>query len=220
MMINMSNADLESLGVDINVLPGTNDVLLGFDAAQTLNRSTVVEYRRRVIEMKLYLAIKEQLHAFATSLEDVVGRETIRLLSPQEWSKLVVGFGNACDDSLWSYEAIQKSIHPQNGYTRESPQVKDLIEVLAQFEKEERELFVKFLTGSKSLPRDGFAGLKPDLTVVKAVRSADEGSPDMFLPSVMTCANFIKLPEYSSKQILKSQLKKAIHEGQGSFLLS
>jgi len=40
------------------------------------------------------------------------------------------------------------------------------------------------------------------------------------LPSVMTCANYLKLPPYSSKEVLKDRLLFAIREGQGSFDLS
>jgi E3 ubiquitin-protein ligase TRIP12 len=43
---------------------------------------------------------------------------------------------------------------------------------------------------------------------------------DGHLPSVMTCANYIKLPPYSSKEVLKERLLFAINEGQGSFDLS
>jgi E3 ubiquitin-protein ligase TRIP12 len=48
------------------------------------------------------------------------------------------------------------------------------------------------------------------------------GTPlaDGDLPSVMTCANYIKLPPYSCKEIMKERLMFAIREGQGSFDLS
>lgn len=36
----------------------------------------------------------------------------------------------------------------------------------------------------------------------------------------MTCANYIKLPNYASKEILRSKLLTAIQEGQQSFHLS
>jgi E3 ubiquitin-protein ligase TRIP12 len=36
----------------------------------------------------------------------------------------------------------------------------------------------------------------------------------------MTCANYIKLPPYSSKLVLAERLMYAINEGQGSFDLS
>jgi E3 ubiquitin-protein ligase TRIP12 len=40
------------------------------------------------------------------------------------------------------------------------------------------------------------------------------------LPSVMTCANYIKLPAYSSKAIMLERIMYAIREGQNSFDLS
>ena len=36
----------------------------------------------------------------------------------------------------------------------------------------------------------------------------------------MTCANYIKLPPYSSKEVCARQLRFAFSEGQGSFDLS
>jgi len=43
---------------------------------------------------------------------------------------------------------------------------------------------------------------------------------DSYLPSVMTCVNYLKLPDYSSLAILRKQLMTAIKEGQGAFHLS
>lgn len=43
---------------------------------------------------------------------------------------------------------------------------------------------------------------------------------DDYLPSVMTCVNYLKLPDYSSVDKLKKQLFKAMKEGQGAFHLS
>jgi len=36
----------------------------------------------------------------------------------------------------------------------------------------------------------------------------------------MTCVNYLKMPDYSSLEILKARLDVAIKEGQGSFHLS
>jgi E3 ubiquitin-protein ligase TRIP12 len=48
------------------------------------------------------------------------------------------------------------------------------------------------------------------------------GTPlaDGDLPSVMTCANYIKLPPYSCKDVMRERIMFAIKEGQGSFDLS
>ena len=45
-------------------------------------------------------------------------------------------------------------------------------------------------------------------------------NPDDYLPSVMTCANYLKLPDYSSKKIMKEKLRLAVAECQYCFHLS
>jgi E3 ubiquitin-protein ligase TRIP12 len=64
--------------------------------------------------------------------------------------------------------------------------------------------------------------LHPPLTIVRkaAENNSDNSNPDLFLPSVMTCVNYLKLPDYSTKEILKVKLTTAIRDGQSAFLLS
>ena len=45
-------------------------------------------------------------------------------------------------------------------------------------------------------------------------------NPDDYLPSVMTFAHYLKLPDYSSKKIVKEKLRLAAAEGQYCFHLS
>ncbi|KAJ9703771.1 hypothetical protein PVL29_005173 [Vitis rotundifolia] len=57
--------------------------------------------------------------------------------------------------------------------------------------------------------------MNPAANMIGPSESADED-----LPSVMTCANYLKLPPYSTKDIMYKKLLYAISEGQGSFDLS
>lgn len=50
--------------------------------------------------------------------------------------------------------------------------------------------------------------------------SSSSSSADTVLPSVMTCTNYVKLPEYSTKSVLRARLVTAMTEGQGAFTLS
>lgn len=43
---------------------------------------------------------------------------------------------------------------------------------------------------------------------------------DDYLPSVMTCVNYLKLPDYTTVDIMRQKLNVAIAEGQGAFHLS
>ena len=45
-------------------------------------------------------------------------------------------------------------------------------------------------------------------------------SPDDFLPSVMTCVNYLKLPDYSSQQVMAERMATAVRDGRLSFMLS
>lgn len=68
------------------------------------------------------------------------------------------------------------------------------------------------------LSLSGFKALNPPLTVVR--KKIEGQSSDSFLPSVMTCVNYLKLPDYSSKDVMKERLDIAIREGKHSFHLS
>ena len=103
----------------------------------------------------------------------------------------------------------------------------------------QRRNFLQFVTGSPKLPIGGkykqfkqvrsglmtdfgylgFKSLSPMFTVV-CKPSEPPYTSDDFLISVMTCANYVKLPDYSSIDILRKRLMTAIEEGQGAFHLS
>lgn len=65
----------------------------------------------------------------------------------------------------------------------------------------------------------GFKALSPPLTVVRKTLELNM-NPDDFLPSVMTCVNYLKLPDYSSIEVMREKLRIAASEGQHSFHLS
>ena len=65
----------------------------------------------------------------------------------------------------------------------------------------------------------GLKSLNPPLTVVRKTVESNENADD-FLPSVMTCVNYLKLPDYSSVDVMKARLATAAKEGQLSFHLS
>lgn len=51
-------------------------------------------------------------------------------------------------------------------------------------------------------------------------RGEDPYTADDYLPSVMTCVNYLKLPDYTTRDIMSKQMSTAMKEGQGAFLLS
>ena len=132
---------------------------------------------------------------------------------------------------------MNEAIKADHGFNVESRAIHDLLDIMTEFDMPTRRSYLQFITGSPKLPIGGslfntvcsiilidvrfagFRGLNPPLTVVRKPHEPPLTADD-YLPSVMTCVNYLKLPEYSSKAVMKEKLHIAMREGVGSFHLS
>jgi E3 ubiquitin-protein ligase TRIP12 len=132
--------------------------------------------------------------------------------------------------------ALMDSIKADHGFNLDSPSVRNLLQTMSEFTQQQRRDFLQFITGSPKLPiggtsttssplqhmlisTPGFKNLTPMFTVV-CKPSEPPYTSDDYLPSVMTCVNYLKMPDYSTMDILREKLSVAIREGQGAFHLS
>ena len=106
-----------------------------------------------------------------------------------------------------------------HGFTQDSLAIQYFYDILSEYNRDEQRLFLQFVTGTPRLPTGGFKSLTPPLTVVRKKVDGNQ-SPDEYLPSVMTCVNYLKIPEYSSREVMKEKLRIAAAEGSMSFHLS
>lgn len=196
------------------VLPGTNIELIDNGARISVDESNVEDYIQLVISHIIGQGITEQIQSFITGFSKVFPYSNLLIFTPSE---LVDMFGRVEED--WSTETLYSCIDANHGYSMDSVTVHNLISIMTEFSSEERHSFLQFISGSPKLPLGGFKALKPRLTVV--LKHAEAGStPDEYLPSVMTCANYLKLPKYSSKEVMRQRIVQAMNEGAGAFLLS
>ena len=117
-------------------------------------------------------------------------------------------------------QMLIESCKPDHGYTVDSESVRNLFLIMAEYDQDDQRAFLQFVTGCPRLPIGGFKSLSPPLTIVKKTFDSPEVRPDDYLPSVMTCANYLKLPDYSTKEIMREKLRLAAAEGQYCFHLS
>jgi E3 ubiquitin-protein ligase TRIP12 len=209
----------------------------------------VNEYVAEVLDAILGKGAAIQAKAFRDGFSKVFPITDLRAFSADE---LVMLFGNSDED--WSIEskdclpfdlismlilclALSEALKADHGFNIESRAIRDLVEIMSNFDPSTRRACLQFITGSPKLPIGGeylssifhtirveicyigFRGLNPSLTVVRKPHEAPLSADD-YLPSVMTCVNYLKLPEYSSKLVMKEKLRVAIQEGVGSFHLS
>ncbi len=226
------------------VLPGDDAFELcpgGVDTAVT--SQNVSRYVDCVFEALLDTGIRAQVAAFRQGFNRIFPLEHLEIFYEDEIEDIL------CGDSkeAWTPESLAVAIKCDHGYSSSSQPVVALINVLSSLEPIDKRRFLKFVTGAPRLPAGGFSSLKPKLTVVRKnpdvpidasgndavadMTAGDLMSPrsmdhlvavyaDRDLPSVMTCANYLKLPPYSSVDVLRDRLLFSIREGQNSFDLS
>ncbi|XP_058489380.1 E3 ubiquitin-protein ligase TRIP12 isoform X5 [Solea solea] len=213
--LNMNGCSVEDLGLDFT-LPGFPNIELkkgGKDVPVTIYN--LEEYLRLVVYWTLNEGVSRQFESFREGFESVFPLHHLQYFYPEELDQLLCG----SKSETWDVKTLMECCRPDHGYTHDSRAVRFLFEVLSSFEAEQQRLFLQFVTGSPRLPVGGFRSLNPPLTIVRKTFESTE-NPDDFLPSVMTCVNYLKLPDYSSIEIMREKLLIAAREGQQSFHLS
>nr|XP_057936938.1 E3 ubiquitin-protein ligase TRIP12 isoform X3 [Doryrhamphus excisus] len=213
--LNMNGCSVEDLGLDFT-LPGFPNIELkkgGKDVPVTIYN--LEEYLRLVVYWTLNEGVSRQFESFREGFESVFPLHHLQYFYPEELDQLLCG----SKSESWDVKTLMECCRPDHGYTHDSRAVRFLFEVLSSFDGEQQRLFLQFVTGSPRLPVGGFRSLNPPLTIVRKTFESTE-NPDEFLPSVMTCVNYLKLPDYSSIEIMREKLLTAAREGQQSFHLS
>ncbi|KAJ2068889.1 Ubiquitin fusion degradation protein 4, partial [Coemansia sp. S142-1] len=211
-----SQAAISDLALDFT-LPGHPEIELragGADIPVTI--SNVHNYVDLVARWILDVGIRAQVEAFCAGFDKVFPCGDLLIFTPAELCRIV---GPSAESEDWSSATLRSAIKAEHGFSLASPTVQMFLGFMESLDCLGRRSFLRFVTGAPRLPLGGFRALYPPLTLVQKMSEAPL-SPDDYLPSVMTCANFIKLPNYSSLEVLKSRWGHAVAEGQQSFHLS
>ncbi|KAG9453348.1 hypothetical protein H6P81_006252 [Aristolochia fimbriata] len=206
------DTNIEDLCLDFT-LPGYSDYKLacGHDY-NMVNINNLADYVSLVVDATVRSGIIRQLEAFKSGFNQVFPLTSLQIFTEDEFERLLCG-----EKDTWVSGELLDYVKFDHGYTASSPPIVSLLEIIEEFECDQRRAFLQFVTGAPRLPPGGLAALNPKLTIVrKHFHDSDDGD----LPSVMTCANYLKLPPYSSKEKMRERLLYAITEGQGSFHLS
>ncbi|CAF3685930.1 unnamed protein product [Rotaria sp. Silwood1] len=201
-------------------LPGYPNIELkkgGKDCSVTIQN--LDQYINLVVYWTLVEGVRRQFESFRDGFNSIFPISHLKCFYPDELHQVFCGSGST---ELWDLKVLLESTRCDHGYNLNSRAVKWLFDIMVNFDIDEQRAFLQFVTGSPRLPVGGFRMLHPPLTIVRktAENNSDNTNSDSFLPSVMTCVNYLKLPDYSSKEIMKLKLTTAIRDGQYAFLLS
>ncbi|XP_062604886.1 E3 ubiquitin-protein ligase TRIP12-like [Saccostrea cucullata] len=213
--LTMDGCSIEDLDITFT-LPGYPSIELkkgGHDI--TVSLDNLEEYLQLVVHWSLVEGVSRQFEAFREGFEEIFPLSTLQSFYPEELEQLFCG----SKKEVWDVKMLMECCRPDHGYTHDSRAVKFLFEILSFYDDTEQRQFLQFVTGSPRLPVGGFRSLNPPLTIVRKTFEGSENA-DNFLPSVMTCVNYLKLPDYTSVDIMREKLGIAAKEGQLSFHLS
>ena len=191
----------------IELKPNGNNILL------TMNN--IEEFVNLIYDYLFFKGIDKIIKAFREGFNINFNVEKLKCFSSSEIEEYICG----SVDTKWDKNILLDNLKPDHGYTIQSKTFNDLIKFMSNLDKNQRKKFLCFSTGSSRLPIGGFKSLSPKLTVVKKYCEEDN-DPDDYLPTVMTCQNYMKIPEYSSYNILEKKLLLAMNEGCNEFNLS
>lgn len=212
--LRVDGARIDDLGLDFT-LPGYSSIELLSNGSQvSVSIDRVEEYLNKVIDMTLGSGVQRQINAFRTGFTQVFPYSALSAFTPDE---LVMLFGRVEED--WSLETLMDSIKADHGFNMDSKSIKNLLQTMSELDLTARREFLQFTTGSPKLPIGGFKSLTPMFTVVRKPSEPPYTSDD-YLPSVMTCVNYLKLPDYTNLEVMRERMTTAIREGQGAFHLS
>jgi hypothetical protein len=189
--------------------------------ATPVTKDNRIEYVHLVADYRLNKQIAEQCKAVLNGMHAIVPARWLRLFNRPELQRLMAG-----DDVAIDFDDLRKHTRYAGGYNNFSPTVRDLWAVLEGFTREERGLFLKFVTSCSKPPLLGFAHLHPAFTVQCVASDGNEvpsllaffgmgRSEERRLPTAATCFNLLKLPNFKSRKVLKEKLLYAIKSSSG-----
>uniref|UniRef100_A0A7S3CZ44 HECT domain-containing protein n=1 Tax=Palpitomonas bilix TaxID=652834 RepID=A0A7S3CZ44_9EUKA len=200
---------VEDLYLSMQYLPPAHN--LPYDSVDLVPNGSHIEVNAENLEEFVCLStefimksgIQVQVDAFVAGFNEVFPISTLRILSVSEIRMML----NGDRYPKWTFDELLENIDAKNGYTKGSDHVLWFLGILAEFSPDERKKFLRFATGCDSLPAGGISSLTPRMTIVM---KTDDPDVDMHFPSVNCCFHFIKLPAYSSQEIMKQRLLTAM----------
>lgn len=139
---------------------------------------------------------------------DIIPPELISIFDAQELELIISGLPDIDLDDLRAHTDYQ-------GFKPTDPIINFFWSALRSFSKEEKALFLQFVTGTSKVPLEGFKALygargPQQFNIHKAFGTH-------LLPCAHTCFNQLDLPEYKTEEDLREKLLIALHEGSEGF---
>jgi len=173
----------------------------------TVTEKNKMEYIQRMIKWRVERDVQKQTEALVQGFLDVVDRKHVQLFDARELELVLCGTVEI-DVADW-----KKHTDYRSGYHAQHPVIQWFWQAVDRFDNEQKLKLLQFVTGTSSIPHEGFAALRgsngPRKFCIERWGTLDA------LPRAHTCFNRLDLPPYSSFDVLYEKLLLAIEETSG-----
>jgi len=171
-----------------------------------VTKQNYMEYINRLSSYRLNEQCATQANAFQEGFSGMISGVWIRMFRPQELQRLIAGSERGYDVNDMKVHAVYG-----NGYHQSQEIIVWFWEVVSEFDDVHKALLLKFVSSCSRPPLQGFGALNPPMTISQVRIETDEER----LPTASTCVNMLKLPRYSSKEVLRQKLVYSISSCSG-----
>ena len=158
-----------------------------------------------MLRWRLDRGVQLQTNSFVSGFREIIPGSLVRHFDAQEIEFVIAGVLEV-DVEDW-----RENTDYRNSYHAEHPVVKRFWRVVESFDNEQRLRLLQFVTGTSSVPFEGFKALKGS-SGPKRFNIEMWGEPAS-LPRSHTCFNRLDLPPYPTQDDLYDKLVIAIEEG-------
>ncbi|ETI45966.1 hypothetical protein F443_09604 [Phytophthora nicotianae P1569] len=181
-------------GVEVPLIPQGEKMPVTLE-----NRELYVQ----LVEKTRLTESSQQLAALKDGLASVLPMELAPLFTPRELEVLICGRREVDVDLL--HQCTEYS----EGADEAMPHVQHFWEVLREMTSEERTSFLRFVWARSRMPNSA-KDFPMNFKLQTAQDPGASSQPDVYLPHAQTCFFALRLPAYTSKEVLRTKLLYAI----------
>lgn len=162
------------------------------------------EYLERMVKWRLERGVQEQTESLVRGFYEVVDPRLVSVFDARELELVIAGTAEI-DITDWRVNTEYRS-----GYHDGHQVIIWFWQVIEKFTNEQRLRLLQFVTGTSSIPYEGFSALRGS-TGPRRFCIEKWGKPNA-LPRAHTCFNRLDLPPYPTPDILHEKLLMAVEE--------
>lgn len=171
---------------------------------RAVTQDNVDSYVQLLMDHRVTAQMALQTHFFLEGLKCVLDLKWLRMFDARELGIIISGSSAGFDVA-----DLKENTVYNGGFTDRSPVIRWLWDLLENgLDSEDIGRFLMFATSCSRPPLLGFKSFEPKFCIHKV----DDSSR---LPTASTCANLLKLPAYTSQQMLRDKLLQAIRSESG-----